>query len=107
MKSKSRISKRDKDSAKSLPYNVAFFSKATAPRVFGFLTNHGFALLSIARDPSLGMRDIAAKLQIIERAAQRIGANPIGAGCPDRERVVRGNRYTIRDTLPISLPCRR
>jgi DNA-binding MarR family transcriptional regulator len=74
---------------------------------FGFLTNHGLALLCIANDPTVRMRDIAADLQITERAAQRIVADLIDYGYLDRERVGRRNRYTIRASLPISLPARR
>lgn len=74
---------------------------------FGFLTNHGLALLCIAQDPGVRMRDIAAEVQITERAAQRIVADLIEAGYLDRERVGRRNRYTIRASLPIALPARR
>jgi DNA-binding MarR family transcriptional regulator len=74
---------------------------------FGFLTNHGLALLCVAQDPDARMRDIAADVQITERAAQRIIADLIDAGYLARERVGRRNRYTIRTSLPISLPARR
>jgi DNA-binding MarR family transcriptional regulator len=74
---------------------------------FGFLTNHGLALLCIAHDPGVRMRDIAADVQITERAAQRIVADLIEAGYLDRERVGRRNRYTVRTSLPVSLPAIR
>jgi DNA-binding MarR family transcriptional regulator len=74
---------------------------------FGFLTNHGLVLLCIAQDPGVRVRDIAADVQITERAAQRIVADLIGAGYLDRERIGRRNRYTIRASLPISLRARR
>lgn len=76
-------------------------------RPFGFLTNHGLTLLSIAHDPEARMRDIAADVQITERAAQRIVAELVDAGYLDRERVGRRNRYTIQASLPISLPAQR
>jgi predicted transcriptional regulator len=76
-------------------------------RRFGFLTNHGLALLCIAENPGVRMRDIAAQIQITERAAQRIVADLIEAGYLDRERVGRRNRYTIQTGLPILLPTRR
>ena len=41
---------------------------------FAFLTNYGKTLLVIATDPRVRTRDIAALLQITERAAQRIVA---------------------------------
>ncbi|MBV9364950.1 MAG: winged helix-turn-helix transcriptional regulator [Solirubrobacterales bacterium] len=74
---------------------------------FGFLTNHGLALLCIAADPEIRIRDIAAHVQITERAAQRIVADLVRAGYLDRQRVGRRNRYTIQVSLPISLPAQR
>lgn len=74
---------------------------------FGFLTNHGLAMLCIAHDPGIRMRDIAADLHITERATQRIVSELIEAGYIDRERVGRRNRYTIRSSLSISLPATR
>jgi hypothetical protein len=76
-------------------------------RPFGFLTNHGLALLCIADDPDIRMRDIAADVQITERAAQRIVADLINAGYLDRKRIGRRNRYAVQAGLPISLPAQR
>jgi hypothetical protein len=76
-------------------------------RPFGFLTNHGLALLCIAHDPDVRMRFIAADVGITERAAQRIVADLIEAGYVDRTRVGRRNRYTIKTDLPILLPASR
>lgn len=53
------------------------------------------------------MRDIAADLQITERATQRIVADLIGSGYLDRERVGRRNRYTVRNGMAIALPAQR
>ena len=53
------------------------------------------------------MRDIAASVQITERAAHRIVADLVDAGYLDRQRVGRRNRYTIQASLPISLPAKR
>jgi hypothetical protein len=64
-------------------------------------------LLCIADDPDIRMRDIAADVDITERAAQRIVSDLIEAGYVDRERVGRRNRYTIQKNLPVSLPARR
>jgi DNA-binding MarR family transcriptional regulator len=74
---------------------------------FGFLTNHGLALLCIAQDPEIRMRDIAAEVDITERATQRIVGDLVEAGYLGRERVGRRNRYTIQTSLPISLPAQR
>jgi predicted transcriptional regulator len=76
-------------------------------RPFAFLTNHGLALLCIASDPEVRMRDIAADVQITERAAQRIVADLIESGYLDRERVGRRNHYKLRTGLAISLPAQR
>ena len=62
------------------------------------------ALLSIAQNPHARMRDIAADVDITERATQRIVADLIEAGYLDRERVGRRNRYTVRTRLPVSRP---
>ena len=74
---------------------------------FSFLTNHGLALLSIAEDPHIRMRDIATTVEITERAAQRIVSDLIAAGYVDRERNGRRNRYTVRTDLSVSLPKQR
>jgi DNA-binding Lrp family transcriptional regulator len=65
------------------------------------------ALLCIAEDPEIRIRDIAASVQITERAAQRIVADLVDAGYLERQRVGRRNRYTIQAGLPISLPAQR
>jgi hypothetical protein len=50
------------------------------------------------------MRDIAALLNITERAAQRIVADLVRAGYVQRERDGRRNRYSVRTELPLTLP---
>jgi DNA-binding IclR family transcriptional regulator len=74
---------------------------------FTFLTNHALALLCIAEDPRVRMRDIAATLDITERAAQRIVADLIAAGYIDRVREGRRNVYAIRTNLPVNLASKR
>jgi len=74
---------------------------------FGFLTNHGLALLCIADDPAIRMRDLAVHIDITERAAQRIVADLVRAGYVERERVGRRNVYQVRSNLSVSLPTRR
>ena len=64
-------------------------------------------LLCIAENPGIRMRDIAAQVNITERATQRIVADLSEAGYLERERVGRRNRYTIQADLPISLPSQR
>ncbi len=74
---------------------------------FRFLTNHGNALLLIARDPRIRIRDIAALLDIPERAAQRIVADLVKSGYIDSERQGRRNVYSVRVDRPFSLPFQR
>ena len=66
-----------------------------------FLTNYGLALLCIARDPGVRLRDIADRLGITERAAHRIVSALVGAGYVARERVGRRNTYELLEALPI------
>lgn len=86
---------------------AGFSSIIRVMRPFGFLTNHGLALLCIAHNPDIRMRGIAADVGITERAVQRIVADLIEAGYLDRERVGRRNRYTIQADLPVDLPASR
>ena len=74
---------------------------------FAFLTNHGKTLLLIASDPRTRMRDIAARLQITERATQSIVADLVRAGYLERAREGRRNVYTVRSEMPLGLPLQR
>jgi predicted transcriptional regulator len=74
---------------------------------FAFLTNHGLTLLCIAGDPRARMRDIAATVDITERAAQRIVADLVGSGYVTRTREGRRNTYEVRTDLKVSLPDQR
>ena len=77
----------------------------TAP--FAFLTNHGAVLLCVAEDPSIRMREIADRVQITERAAQRIVSDLIAAGYLERTRNGRRNTYAVRADLPVALHTQR
>lgn len=68
-----------------------------------FLTNHGAVLLCIAEDSRIRMREVAATVQITERAAQRIVADLIVAGYVERSRDGRRNLYSVRRDLPIAV----
>jgi DNA-binding MarR family transcriptional regulator len=74
---------------------------------FAFLTNHGKALLVIAHDPHIRIRDIAALLQITERATQRIVAELTTGGYIDRRRDGRRNIYSVNKHMPVGLPTPR
>jgi hypothetical protein len=80
---------------------------ASAAADFKFLTNHGQALLLIAHDPRIRLRDIARLLDITERATQRIVADLVRGGYVDRQREGRRNVYSVRTELPLALPIQR
>jgi DNA-binding IclR family transcriptional regulator len=68
---------------------------------WGFLTNHGRALLHIAHDPNVRLRDIAATLDITERSAYGIVSDLTDAGYVVKERDGRRNRYIVQHHLPL------
>jgi len=78
----------------------------TTPR-WAFLTNHARALVCIARDPGIRLREIGERVGITERAAHRIVAELLGAGYITRTRDGRRNQYTINADLPLPDPLAR
>jgi hypothetical protein len=66
-----------------------------------FLTNHGRALLCIARDPHARLRDIAGTLGITERRAYGIVNDLVDAGYVVKTKEGRRNRYQIQVHLPL------
>jgi DNA-binding MarR family transcriptional regulator len=68
---------------------------------WSFLTNHGRAILCIASDPGVRLRDIADRLEITERTAFGIVNDLSAAGYVTKERDGRRNRYTIHEHLPV------
>jgi predicted transcriptional regulator len=69
-----------------------------------FLTNHSRALLCIADDPQVRLREIAQRIGITERAAQSLVNDLVDAGYVTRKRVGRRNRYEIDANLPFRHP---
>src|SRR5437660_9436942 len=69
--------------------------QATKTANWRFLTNHGNVLLCIARDPDARARDVAERVGITERAAQRIISDLIADGYVERTKMGRRNRYKI------------
>src|SRR5947209_16915817 len=65
------------------------------PPTWVFLSNHAHVLLCIARDPDSRTRDIAARVGITERAAQRIVSELIAEGYLKRTKIGRRNQYEI------------
>jgi predicted ArsR family transcriptional regulator len=59
------------------------------------LTNHGNVLLCVARDPTMRISEIATRVGIGERAAQKIVADLVSEGYLRRTKEGRRNRYEI------------
>jgi DNA-binding MarR family transcriptional regulator len=68
---------------------------------WNFLTNHARALLCIANDPGVRLRDLATALGITERSAYGVVSDLADAGYVVKERDGRRNRYTIQHHLPL------
>ena len=69
---------------------------------WSFLTRHGRALLLIAHDPDIRLRDLATGLNVAERRAHGIVDELTRAGYLLKERVGRRNRYQVQAHLPVS-----
>jgi hypothetical protein len=74
---------------------------------WSFLTNHGRALLCIAREPDVRVRDIAASLAITERRAHDIVADLVDAGYVKKTKDGRRNRYEVQAHMPLPEPTSR
>jgi DNA-binding IclR family transcriptional regulator len=68
---------------------------------WSFLTNHARVLLSVAHDPGIRLRDIAATVGVTERTAHGIVTDLANAGYLVKERDGRRNRYQIQHHLPL------
>jgi hypothetical protein len=69
-----------------------------------FLTNHARVLATIARNPGVRVRDIAATCLLTERAVQKIIADLEAAGYLTHTRNGRTNRYEIFDGAALRHP---
>jgi DNA-binding MarR family transcriptional regulator len=65
------------------------------PASWTFLTNHTQVLICIDQEVDITLREVANKVGITERAAQRIVADLAEAGIIDRRRVGRRNHYLV------------
>jgi hypothetical protein len=68
---------------------------------WSFLTNHARALLCIAHNPGVRLRDIATTLDITERSAYAIVAELADAGYLVKNKDGRRNHYEIHGHLPL------
>ena len=66
-----------------------------------FLTNHARALVFIAQDPGVRLRDLAAALDITERSAYAIVMDLSDGGYIVKEKHGRRNRYHIEPDMPV------
>jgi Winged helix DNA-binding domain len=74
---------------------------------WSFLTNHAQALLCIAHDPGVRLRDIATTLMITERRAYGIVDDLTQAGYLVKEKDGRRNRYEVQGHLLLPDPISR
>jgi predicted transcriptional regulator len=79
-------------------------SAENAHKSWRFLSNHTQVLLCLQRDPNARFRDIAQRVGITERAAQRIVADLIETGYVESERVGRRNHYRINTNAAMRHP---
>jgi hypothetical protein len=68
---------------------------------WGFLTKHGRALVCIAHDPGVRLRDIATELEVTERSAFGIVSDLAEAGYVVKDKDGRRNRYQVQAHLPL------
>jgi Winged helix DNA-binding domain len=69
-----------------------------------FLTNHARALICIAADPGVRLRDIADTLAITERTAYGIVTDLTEGGYVVKNKDGRRSRYQIQADLPMREP---
>ena len=72
-----------------------------------FVTNHAHVLETVAGDPTIRMRDIAAAVGITERTAAQIVSELENAGYLTRSRNGRRNHYQVHASLPLRHPQHR
>ena len=70
-------------------------------KAWNFLTNHAQALVLIARDPAVRLRELGEQIGITERAAHSIVSDLTAAGYISRERRGRRNHYSVSADLPV------
>lgn len=73
-------------------------------RTWTFLTNHARVLILIAESPGIRLRDVADRVGITERAAQRIVAELEAAEYLRHEKIGRRNQYHLRPDAHLRHP---
>ena len=74
------------------------------PSSWFVLTNHGNVLLCIAREPTIRISEIADKVGVGERAAQKIVADLVAEGFLVRIKEGRRNRYEVNRNAHLRHP---
>ena len=69
-----------------------------------FLSNHGHVFLCIAGNPGMRLIDVAHRVGITERSAQRIVSDLIAEGYLEQSKAGRRNQYVVRPDLPMRHP---
>lgn len=72
-----------------------------------FLSNYGHVMVSLSRDPSQRLRDLADKVGITERAVQRIVHDLQDAGYLEVKKTGRRNHYRIMTRKKLRHPLER
>jgi DNA-binding IclR family transcriptional regulator len=68
------------------------------------LSNHGLALVCVAEQPGVRLREVADCVGVTERAAHRIVSDLCEAGFITRHRSGRRNYYEIQPDAPLGHP---
>jgi len=69
---------------------------------WSFLTTHARVLLTIAEDPDIRLRDIAATVGVTERRAHAVVADLTDSDYVTKHRVGRRNRYEIQSQRQVN-----
>ena len=73
-------------------------------RSWGFITHHARVLMALVLDPRVRVCDLAAAVELTERAVYRILADLQEAGYVRREKIGRRNYYRVNAELPLRDP---
>jgi DNA-binding transcriptional ArsR family regulator len=87
-------------SQRSQIFSRSFMLLSVMPE-WSFLTNHARALVCIAQNPGVRLRDIAATLGVSERTAFGTVTDLTEAGYVEKHKQGRRNRYRIQEHLPL------
>jgi DNA-binding MarR family transcriptional regulator len=97
--------RRSTDQVSSTVASKARFDGQPAkPSTWLVLTNHGNVLLCVARDPTIRISELADRVGIGERAAQKIIGDLVRDGYLLRVKEGRRNRYTVNRSAELRHP---